>query len=171
MAKMMKKAAIAFAATTMVAAAPASATIYEYEMTNGDILTIDTEKKSGTWKGRKIDVQFAGDDLANFPGGATPTFSHTLTSMTGTRTIWGKDFTPTRINGSRYHDWMMKSASRNRINLWSWWGDPVIAGDYVKYIAKYRVIEVPAPGMLALFALALAALGVGRRRRRIAAAA
>ena len=171
MRKLHKTAALALAASTMAVAAPASATIFEYEMTNGDILTIDTETKSGTWKGRRIDVQFAGEDLKNFPGGATPNFSHLLTSMTGTRTIRGVDYTPTRTNGSRYHDWMIKSASGNRINLWSWWGDPVIAGDYVKYIANYRVVDVPAPGMLALFALSLAAIGVGRRRRRKAVAA
>ena len=166
-----KTAALALAASTMAIAAPASATIFEYEMTNGDILTIDTEKKTGTWVGNRIDVQFAGDELANFPGGATPVFSHLLTSMTGTRTINGTVYTPTRTNGSRYHDWMIKSASSNRINLWSWWGNPVIAGDYVKTIASYRVVDVPAPGMLGLFALALAAIGVGRRRRRKAVAA
>jgi hypothetical protein len=172
MTTMYKKAAIALAAGSMAVAAPASATIFEYEMTNGDILTIDTEAKAGTWKGNRIDVQFSGADLANFPGGATPVFSQILSSMTGTWTINGVDYTPTRINGGRYHDWMIKSESSNRINLWSWWGNPVIAGDYVKQIASYRVVEVPAPGMLALFALALAALGVGRRRgRRTALAA
>ena len=171
MRKLHKTAALAIAASTMAFAAPASATIFEYEMTNGDILTIDTESKSGTWKGRRIDVQFAGDDLANFPGGATPRFSHILTSMTGTRTIRRVDYTPTRVNGTRYHPWVIKDAGAGSINLWSWWGDPVIAGDYVKTIASYRVVDVPAPGMLALFALSLAAIGVGRRRRRKAAAA
>ena len=171
MRKFTKTAAIALAASTMAVAAPASAAIFEYEFTNGDVMTIDTETATGTFKGDKIDVEFAGADLANFQGGASPSFSATLTSMTGTRTIRGVDYTPTRTNGNRYHPWMLKSASNDRINLWSWWGDPVIAGDYVKKIDSYRVIDVPAPGMLGLFGLALIALGLGRRRRNKLAAA
>lgn len=166
-----KKAAIAIAASAMTFAVPASADIFEYEMTNGDIFTVNTETASGTWKGNSIDVAFSDPSLANFQGGANPSFSFTLANMTGTRTIGGVDYTPTNVNGTRTHPWMLKTASNNRVNLWSWWGDPVIAGDYVKTIGGYTATPVPAPGMLALFALALAALGVGRRRRRSAVAA
>lgn len=162
-----KAAAMALAATMM--ASPAAATIFEYEMTNGDILTINTDTESGTMKGDRIDVAFAGSDLANFPGGATPSFSHLLTSLTGTLKVNGQTYTPTRTNGTRYHDWMIKGYGDGRINLWSWWGDPVVAGDYVKRIANYTATEVPAPGMLGLFGLVLAALGL-RRRRKLAAA-
>ena len=164
-----KAAAIAMAASATITAAPASATIFEYEMTNGDLLTINTDTQSGTWIGRNIDVAFEGAGLANFAGGANPSFSYTLSSMTGTRTIRGVDYTPTTRNGWRYHPWMIKTNWDGRINLWSWWGDPVIAGDYVRGIAGYRVVDVPAPGVIGLLALALAALGFGRRRRRIAA--
>ena len=66
---------------------------------------------------------------------------------------------------------MMKTTSSGAINLWSWWGDPVIAGDYVRRIDDYSVVDVPAPGMLGLFGLALVALGFGRRRRMKAKAA
>lgn len=163
-------AAIAMAATTMVAAAPASATIFEYEMSDGDILTINTDNGTGSWIGDDMNVSFAGDELRSFQGGANPSFMFTLSDMTGTRTIRGQDFTPTRQNGSRFHPWMIKTTSNNRINLWSWWGNPVVAGDYVRGIAGYRVVDVPAPGVLGLFGLALVALGFGRRRKRIKAA-
>ena len=38
-----KHAAIALAAGAMVTAAPASATIFEYTFTNGDVMTIEVE--------------------------------------------------------------------------------------------------------------------------------
>ena len=167
MTKLFKKAAIALAAGSMAAAAPASATIFEYEMTNGDILTIDNEAGTGTWKGNGIDVSFSGPELTGFQGGATPNFMFTLANMTGTRTINGTDYTPTTVNGNRTHPWMLKSAGNgSKINLWSWWGDPVVAGDYVKHIGQYTATEVPAPGMLGLFGLALVAFGIGRRNRK-----
>lgn len=166
MSKFQKTAAIALAAGTMAIATPAYAAIFEYEMSDGDILTIDTEKQMGTWIGDDINVVFTSPEFLGFAGGASPTFSFTLTDMTGTRTIGGVDYEPTRINGTRYHDWMLKTMSDGRVNLWSWWGDPVIAGDYVRGIAGYRVVDVPAPGVVGLLALALGALGVGRRRRR-----
>lgn len=166
-----KTAALALAAGSMMAAAPASATIFEYTMNDGDILTIDTDLGTGSWIGDDMNVLFEGEDLKSFTGGATPSFMGTLTNMTGTRTIRGVDYTPTRQNGSRYHPWMLKTTSHPGFNLWSWWGDPVIAGDYVRKIADYKVVDVPAPGALGLLGLALVALGFGRRRRRETAAA
>jgi len=167
----MKTAAIAMAVTIMAAAAPASAAIFEYEMSDGDILIIDNEAGTGTWVGDDISVSFEGADLKGFQGGNNPSFSFTLSNMTGSRTIRGRDFTPTTQNGNRFHPWMLKTQGNNKINLWSWWGNPVVAGDYVRGIRDFRVVDVPAPGVLGLFGLALVALGFGRRRRRIKATA
>ena len=50
MKSLFKHAAIALAAGGMVAAAPASATIFEYEMSNGDVMTIDNETGQTTQK-------------------------------------------------------------------------------------------------------------------------
>ncbi|MEP0393107.1 MAG: PEP-CTERM sorting domain-containing protein [Erythrobacter sp.] len=166
-----KTAAFAMAATTMVASAPSSAAIFEYTMSDGDILTIDTDNGTGTWIGDDVDVSFEGNDIRSFQGGDNPSFSFTLSDLTGTRTIRGIDYTPTRENGRRFHPWMLLTTNSGQINLWSWWGNPVVAGDYVRGISDYRVIDVPAPGVLGLFGLALVALGFGRRRRRIKAAA
>lgn len=163
---MIKTAAIAMAATTMVAAAPSSAAIFEYEMSDGDILTINTASGTGTWIGDDVNVAFEGNDIKGFQGGNNPNFSFTLSSLTGTRTIRGQEFTPTRQNGNRFHPWMLRTQGNNAINLWSWWGNPVVAGDYVRGIADFRVVDVPAPGVLGLLGLALVALGFGRRRRK-----
>lgn len=167
----LKKTALALAITgSTMAATPASAAIFEYEMTNGDILTINTETNSGTMVGRRINAAFEGD-FSTFTGGENPSFMVTLTSLTGTRSTDGQSgLTPTNCNGTRCHPYMLKGNGSGVFNLWSWWGNPVGAGDYKTRIENFRVVDVPAPGMLALFGLALAALGLGRRRRRKAAA-
>lgn len=163
-----KAAALSLAMASAAFAAPASATIFEYTMNDGDVLTIDTANNTGSWVGDDIKTTFTGD-FSQFQGGRNPSFSFTLTSLEGTREIGGGTFTPTNRNGNRTHPFMLKSKNNGqKINLWSWWGDPVVAGDYIRKIADYSVTpptEVPAPGVLGLFSLALIALGFGRRRR------
>ena len=167
MAKFFKTAAIGIAAASMMAAAPASATIFEYQFTNGDVLTIDTEAQSGTWSGNSIDATFTSPDFANFQGGENPSFMAQLTSLDGTRIINGVSTTD---NDTTHQQKLIFNGS-DRVNLWSHWGDPITGGDYVRRVASYSVTDVPAPGMLGLFGLALAALGLGWRRRKAAAAA
>ncbi|MEM7689523.1 MAG: PEP-CTERM sorting domain-containing protein [Pseudomonadota bacterium] len=163
-----KTTALALAASGAVMAAPASASIFEYTMNDGDILTINTENGTGSWVGDDIDTAFTGD-FSGFTGGRKPDFMFTLATLTGTREIKGKTFTPTNVNGNRTHPFMLKTKNNGqKVNLWSWWGNPVVAGDYIRKIVGYKVVpptEVPAPGALGLFGLALVALGFGRRRR------
>lgn len=168
MANWTKKAAIALAASSLAAAAPASATIFEYTMNDGDVLTINTANGTGSWKGDDISTHFTGD-FSGFKGGANPSFKFTLSSLTGTREIGGVTYAATNQNGNRTHPFMLKTQGKhNKVNLWSWWGHPVVAGDYIRKIKHYKVkppVDVAAPGVLGLFGLALVALGFGRRRR------
>jgi hypothetical protein len=166
MANWQTKAAVAIASGSMLLAAPASATIFEYTFNNGDVLSIDTETQVGTWTGDNINATFTSKDFATFTGGESPSFMTTLASIDGTRTINGNTV---GLQSDPRHPEMLKTASNNRWNLWATWGDPVVGGDYVRKIASYSVADVPAPGMLALFGMALAALGLRSRKRKQAA--
>ena len=172
MANFFKTAAIALAATTMAAAAPASATIFEYTFNDGDVLTIDSDAGTGTWVGDDINASFESPDLQGFQGGETPSLSATLTSITGSRLINGsfQDVS----SDPRHPEMLIATGDGSRFNLWANWGDPIVGGDYVRQITGFSVnpggsTDVPAPGMLGLFGLALAALGLGWRRRKAAA--
>lgn len=158
---------IAALASTAVAT-PAAATVYEYAMTNGDTLTIDTDNGTGTWVGNNIDVTFTSDQFGALTGDDTPSFTAILTSLDGTRLVNGDVLTDNPKNIDTTHPQVLKGLGNGKINLWAWWGDPIKAGDYVKLIGS--VTAVPAPGMLALFGLALGLIGFGRRRKRAAVA-
>ncbi len=159
------------AAGTMTIAAPASATIFEYGFNNGDVLTINTETQSATWVGATIDTSMTSPDFANFTGGANPNFMATLTSLDGTRIINGVTYTDNPLYIDTTHPQKLIGTGNSVFNLWAWWGDPIKGGDYKRGISSYSATEVPAPGMLGLFGLGLAALGFRTARRRKATAA
>ena len=155
-----------------IAATPASAAIYEYTMTNGDVLTIDTDTSSATFEGNRINASMTSSDFATFTGGAMPIFSFVLDSLDGTRLINGAWVTdnPLYVDTTHPQKLISYGPGRNgRVNLWAWWGDPIIGGDYITYIESYNA-QVPEPGALGLVALGLGGMAFARRRRKKLAA-
>jgi len=151
------------AAAAVTLSNPASAALFTYTQTNGDILTIDSTTNSGSLKGTNIDVTFTSNDFASFTGGANPgNLTFVLATLDGTRTVGGIAYTD---NPS--HTQKLIFSKNGRTNLWSWWGNPIIAGDYITYIGGYTPpTPVPAPGVIGLFGLGLAGLWMSRRRRK-----
>ena len=159
-----------FAAGLMAAAmaTPASAAIYEYTMTDGSVLAINTDTSSATFSGNTINTTMTSSSFASFTGGAMPVFSFVLDSLDGTRLINGRWVTDNPLFADTTHPQKLisyGSGSGGRVNLWAWWGDPIIGGDYITYIASYRA-DVPEPGALGLMALGLGGVAIARRRRR-----
>ena len=155
-------AAAAVAAVTL--SNPASAALFTYNQTNGDVLTIDNQSGIGTLKGANINTTFTSDDFKTFQGGAKPSgLMFILATLDGTRTVGGVAYAD---NPS--HTQKLLFESRGRVNLWSYWGNPVVAGDYITTIGSYTPpTPVPAPGILGLFGLGLAGLAFGRRRKAL----
>lgn len=166
--KSYKKALIATGLMAAIVSAPASAAIYEYTMTNGDVLTINTDTSSATFVGTKINASMTSSSFANFQGGATPTFSYVLDSLDGTRLINGQNVTDNPLHSTTTHPQKLIAygpSRNNKVNLWAWWGNPIIGGDYITYIKSYTA-QVPAPGALGLMALGLGGLAFTRRRKK-----
>jgi PEP-CTERM motif len=171
----MKATLIIAAAMAALAASPASAAIYTYTQSNGDKLVINSDTKSGTMTGTKINVSFTSDDFANFTGGAKPSFSATLSSLDGTRLVNGTWLTDNPKDATTTHPQKL-IFSPTDVNLWAWWGNPIKAGDYITHYGSYTAsssggTQVPAPGMVGLFALGAAGLVYRRRRQNKAAPA
>lgn len=170
MKKIFKKAMLiaACGGAALVSANPATAAVWRYTMTNGDVLRIDTETQKGWLIGTNIEAYFNTPEFANFQGGATPTGSYTLAQLGGYRIINGvKQFQ----NPS--HTQVLKFLTGNRVNLWSVWGNPGVGGDYITTISSSSTststggTAVPAPGVLGLFGLGLAGIGFARRRKSV----
>lgn len=153
------------AVTALLLSNPAAAALFTYTQTNGDILTIDNVAGSGSLKGAAIDTTFTSDGFKNFQGGANPgSLMYTLSSLDGTRTIGGVQYTD-----NTSHTQKLIFSNSGRVNLWSYWGNPVRGGDYVTNIGGYTpppVVPVPAPGIIGLFGLGLAGIAFGRRRKK-----
>lgn len=167
--KILAAAAAAFAA--VATATPASAAIYTYTMTNNSVLSINSDTKSATFKGSDIDVSMTSAAFATFPGGALPFFTAVLSSLDGTRLINGKQVTDNPKDANTTHPQKLIIEGKD-VNLWAWWGNPIIGGDYLTKIKSYSVnstsggTSVPEPGMLGLMAAGLAGLACARRKRR-----
>jgi len=167
-------AAAAFAAVS--AATPASAAIYTYTMTNNSVLKIDSVAQTATFTGANINASMASAAFATFPGGALPTFTAVLSSLDGTRLINGAWVTDNPLYSTTTHPQKLIMQGAN-VNLWAWWGNPIIGGDYLTTIQSYSVNStsggtgVPEPGMLGLLAAGLGGMALARRRRRKAALA
>ena len=164
-----KTAAIAIAAGSLSAAAPASAAIFEYHLEGGGnhVLTINTDTQTGSLTGNVVNATFASPDFADFEGGETPELAAMLTEISGTRLVRGNLVEVS--SNPRHPEKLLAEQNGTRWNLWANWGDPIVAGDFRRDIGSFTA--VPAPGMLGLFGLALIAMGFGRRRRTKFAAA
>lgn len=169
MKKLAKTTAVALAVGAAAAATPASAAIFEYDLTGGGThtLTIDTEARTGSLTGDIVNATFESPDFADFEGGAVPSLNATLTSITGTRIVRGN--LVEIASDPRHPEMLIAELGGTRWNLWANWGTPIVAGDFRRGVGGFTA--VPAPGMLGLFGLALMAIGLGGRRRRKAAAA
>ncbi|MFM9853569.1 MAG: PEP-CTERM sorting domain-containing protein [Sphingomonadaceae bacterium] len=182
-----RSALIALSTGLLALATPADAQIFTYTQTNGDVLTIDSGRGTGTLTGNNISANFTGQSLTGFTGGATPTGTFALTSVGGTRTING-----TLLTSNAIHPQQLIFGANGSTNLWTNWGAGGQYGDYVTTIGSYApppppstsggstssgggggsssggATSVPEPEALGLFAAGVVGVALARRRRRVA---
>ena len=164
------------ATTAIVAAAlasPASAAIYNYNMSNGAVMTINTATASGSMIGSGIDATFSGAGLASFAGGFNlPSFMTNISiDPSSTRVVGGVTYSP-NTNHQQMLETGAAAGGSNVVNLWSYWGLPAcpscsnLLGDYLVTAVSSSSggTAVPEPGMIGLFGLGAAGLLVSRRR-------
>lgn len=170
--KMKIMSGIAAIAMGLAMSTPASAAIYSYTMTNNDVLAINSDTGSATFKGATIDASMTSSAFNTFAGGINPTFTAVLSALDGTRLIGGQWITDNPLYADTTHPQKL-IMSGSGINLWAWWGNPITGGDYLTTIKSYSVTpgtSVPEPGMAGLLAVGIAGLVLGRRRRKVAKA-
>ena len=171
---MVKKSLIGLAAfACLMSTNAASAAVYNYTMSNGDVLAINSDTGSATFTGSQINASMTSTAFNTFVGGMSPTFTAVLGALDGTRLINGAWVTDNPLYSTTTHPQKL-IMSGTGVNLWAWWGNPIIGGDYLTTITSYSVTPstaVPEPGVAGLFAAALGWLAFTRRRRRKVAAA
>ena len=123
---------LAAATAAIAVAAPASAAIHTYRQTNGDLLTINTDTRTGTLVGANINTTFTSAAFATFTGGTNPTGTFALSSLDGYRLING-----TRFPDNTSHPQRLIFGTNGSTNLWSYWGTGSQFGDYVTRIGTY----------------------------------
>ena len=172
--------AAALALAGMASVTPASAAVYNYNMSNGAVMTIDTTAMTGSMIGTGINATFSGAGLASFAGGFDlPSFMTNISiDPTSTRTVSGVTYSP-----NQNHQQMLETGAAaggtNKVNLWSYWGTQACPscqnplGDYVVTAVSSSTggTSVPEPDMLGVMAAGLFGLGLARRRRSAAAVA
>ena len=149
-------------------ASPASADVYDYTMTNGAVLSIDTVSSSATFTGSNINASMTSADFAGFTGGATPSFTAVLSSLDGTMLVNGTWMTDNPMYADTTHPQKLIMDRSGGVNLWAWWGDPIQGGDYLTTVASYAHTpssSVPEPGVLGLLAAGLGGVAFARRRK------
>lgn len=170
--------------STLAAAGPASATVYElYFLENQGTLTIDTEKAIGSWVNANLNATFSGAGLANFSANASPNggnfplapfSSDIVISADSTYTAGGIVYRPNQV-----HQQKLLVEGDKGFNLWSWWGTPDCPN--CQYIGDQKGVaygihaspsssssggtDVPEPGVMGLMGLGVLGMAFGRRRR------
>lgn len=178
--------ASAIGLSALIAAVPASADLYEINMSDGSRVHIDTGTQIGKWIGAGINATFTGEGLSNFslavPEGGEgirgADYGITLTPDS-TFTRGGTTYFPTSVHPQRFKTGAATGHGDFGVMLWSYWGPAGCAtctdiGDYVVYANGWSSAvgsttsggtDVPEPGVMGLMGLGVLGMAFGRRRR------